>query len=112
MVERCSSLVSFLPERPNEPRFTVSLAIDSKPVAITVIFTSSFISLSNAIPQMMFASGCAFFAIIAEADSTSSRLTSGEERIETITPFAPLIVVSISGLAVSYTHLDVYKRQS
>ena len=70
-------------------------------MAITVTDISSSISSSKAAPQIMLASLSAWAAIIAEAVSTSSKPISGLEVILMITPLAPLIAVSKSGLEIA-----------
>ena len=77
-------------------------AVVGKPVAITVTLISSSIWSLNAAPQMMFASSSACSAIIVEAMLISSRLMSGEEVILIITPLAPSIAVSRSGLEIAF----------
>ena len=73
----------------------------SKPVATTVTCISSDKFSSNAVPQMMFASGWADWVIRLDACSTSSRPMSGEEVMLIITPLAPAIEVSSSGLEMA-----------
>ena len=68
------------------------------PVAITVTLIASSIFSSITEPQMIFASSETLSLIIVEAVSMSSRLTSAEAVMLIITPFAPSIEVSKSGL--------------
>jgi len=53
------------------------------------------------VPQMMFASGCALWVIMEAAVSTSSRPISGLEVMLMITPRAPAMLVSSSGLEIA-----------
>ena len=68
---------------------------------MTVMLISSFRFSSNAAPQMMFASGCAELVMRLAAFSTSSRPMSGEEVMLMITPRAPEMLVSKSGLEMA-----------
>ena len=98
-------------ERIGAPAFDVDLKVGiepkssdgfaSKPVAITVMIISSSSLESNATPHVMFASGCAFYLMDSQAFSISSRPISGEDVMLMITPFAPAIDVSSSGLDVA-----------
>ena len=55
---------------------------------------------SNAMPHVISASGCACSVMSAAAPSISSRSTSGAAVKLIITPFAPEIEVSSSGLEI------------
>ena len=75
-----------------------TLGVFSKPVATTVMFISSVRRSSKAVPQMMLASGWADWVIMEAAVSTSSRPMSGLEVMLMMTPRAPAMLVSSSGL--------------
>ena len=68
---------------------------------MTVTLISSSIVSSNAAPQIIFADGSACWAIIEEAVSISSSPISGDAVTLIITPFAPFIAVSKSGLEIA-----------
>ncbi len=75
-----------------------------KPVAITVIFTSSAIASSCTAPKMMLASSCAAFWIIVEASFTSLSFSEDEPVMLIRIPLAPSIAPdSSSGDAIAAT---------
>ena len=74
----------------------------SKPVAMTVIMTSSPRRSLKLVPKMMFASGSAAARISSAASVTSNRARFDEPVMLNRMPWAPVMLTSSSGLAMAW----------
>ena len=77
--------------------------LESKPVAMTVMWISSLNASSITAPKMILASGCAVLRMISAASFTSNRVRSGPPVTLKRMPRAPSMVTSSSELAIAFS---------